>query len=384
MSSPGSWTLPRRPDRHGAPPRQQRPGCWGGGNPRRCSEASSRRSSWVRGSSLELANLITLDAPRAACSNPGMPTRLRWLAWADCTVLILGVVSAATTPTLAAPARHGQALGCPAPTSQPSGLAPWSKAFTRKPCIRGPEGRWLVEPDSTDRDGWRHFLRFTGTSGKRWTVTVTAPTGIARRRDGHVVVTDLKQGVTLISPSGAVLWRSRHPYCGAVESLAVGWDHSIYLACGYSLVRIEKNGKVAWQKWPFGNTHVGNLWVACDGSLFASSGGTVARLAADGSFRWRFGTGSNRHVGTLAWLPAGNLAFVTSMAARHSPPSRGGLRLYYPYEPPELLELTPAGKAVRRERLPAGKPRGGWPTVLGAHEDGGHRAPFPRCPRRHP
>jgi hypothetical protein len=273
------------------------------------------------------------------------------------------------------------ALLCPPAQRTGSGHSPW-ETYRHSKCIRGPEGRWRAERDPTDRDGWRHVLVFDGTDGRRWRVPVTAPTGLARRLDGHVLVLDLKQVATLISPAGVVVWRSAFPRCGALDSVAIGWDDVITFACGYTLVRIEKDGKVAWQKWPFGNQHVHNVWVACDGTLHVTSGGQVAALHADGTRRWTLSTGFNRYVQATAWLPNGHLVLQTSMSELHTPTSPGGFRFYHEYEPPELIEVTPDGRIARREVMPSSQPAAGWPTTLPLPEDGAYRMPLPGCAPR--
>jgi hypothetical protein len=280
---------------------------------------------------------------------------------------LLAVAALACAPPT--PARVAQALPCPAPDPTHRGLAPWDVSHFEAACIRGPEGRWSVEKDASDAEGWRHTLVFDGVDGKHWTLAVIAPVGLARRLDGHVVVLDLQDGATLVSPDGRVVWRSRFRHCGHVRDVGIAWDDAITFSCGYMLLRLDAHGRQTWAKWPFGNTHVSGPWVDRQGTLYVSGGGNVAALGPDGTPRWTLSTGWNRYVGAIGWLPDGNLVFATTQDERHSPTSPEGYRFYYDSEPPELFEVTRSGEVVRRERFDAASPVGGWPTVTAAPED---------------
>ncbi len=265
---------------------------------------------------------------------------------------------------------------CPAPAPRSPVAPPWELRHRFDLCVRGPEGRWSVEPDTTDRDGYRHHLRFDGANGASWALVVTVPTGLARRLDGSLVVLDLKSGVTLVSPEGAVVWRSTYPSCGSVAALAAGFDDEITVACGYSVIRLDARGALRWQVWPFRDGYIRNVWVDTDHVAYVSGNGRVAALGADGRTLWTTSTGFNRAIGTLVWNTAGNLVFDTSMDARHSDPSEsGGYSFYYDEEPNELFEVDRRGAIVRRMTYESAPPAGGWPAVLPVDEDGGHRAP---------
>ena len=267
-------------------------------------------------------------------------------------------------------------LACPPPEPDGTNYPPWQLRHHFERCIRGAEGRWSVERDASDPDGWRHHLTFEGVEGQDVRVEVTSPTGLARRIDGKLVLLDLKEGVTLFALDGSVVWRATHPSCGAVHDVAVGWDDAITFTCGRSVVRLDAQGTLLWQRWPFGNTSTGGPWVARDGTLYVSGNGRVAALEPSGDVRWSFPTGSNRAVGRLVWNARGNLVFDTGMAAMHSNPDEtNGLRIYFPSEPNELFELSPAGALVSRTPYPSIPPPGGWPAVLPVPADGSHRVP---------
>jgi hypothetical protein len=268
--------------------------------------------------------------------------------------------------------------GPPCPPPEPRGptYPPWELDHHFDRCIRGPEGRWSVDHDSSEARGKRSILSFTGADEGAWTVEVVTPVALARRTDGHVVVVDVDRGVTLVSPQGSTVWRSSHPECGSVAAVAVGWDHGITIACGYSVTRLDADGRLAWQVWPFGDFFVGSLWVDRSASAFVSGGGRVARLDEDGQRYWSTSTGFNRAIGRLVWNAAGNLVFDTSMAELHSNPEHsGGYRFYYEFEPRELFELTRRGEVVRSTTWEHAPPDDGWPSVLGVPADGSHRSP---------
>lgn len=265
---------------------------------------------------------------------------------------------------------------CPPPAPRSPVSPPWEVSHRFDQCVRGPEGRWIVDRDQTDPRGLRHVLRFDGAAGESWELLVTAPTGLARRLDGTLVVLDLHSGVTLVSREGTVLRRSTHPKCGLVDGLAIGFDDAITITCGYSVVRLDARGALLWQVWPFGDHYIRNVWVDADHVAYVSGNGRVAALGADGRTLWTTSTGFNRAIGTLVWNAAGNLVFDTSMDARHSDPSEsGGYSFYYDEEPNELFEVDRRGAIVRRMTYESAPPAGGWPAVLPVDEDGGHRAP---------
>ena len=286
---------------------------------------------------------------------------------------MLGACSAPSPGTAVPIGSTGATLSCP-PLERPGdGYAPWETWRRRDECVSRRGIRWSVRRDPSDPDGWRHFLRREGGGDKSWELVVTSPTGLAIRDDGSLVLLDLKDRITLISPAGQILARSSHPDCGAVEQLAVAPDGSLAFTCGYSLLRVDRDGTFRWQKWPFGDTHIHGPWVDADGTLYVTGGGHVAALAPDGTPRWTIETGWNRYVGDLAWLDGGNAVFVTSQAESHTPTSPEGVRVYYEHEPPELFEITRRGEIVRRVPWDGGDPPGGWPPVLAATVDGANR-----------
>lgn len=304
-------------------------------------------------------------------------------------LLVLGCQPRAATPTRTAPQStdmapptvadttppQSEALPCPPPDPEHHGFAPWDIWRFDADCIRGPEGRWTVEADTSDADGWRHVLVFEGVDGRSWRLEVIAPVGLARRLDGAVVVLDLREGAQLVAPDGSVVWRSTFPNCGAVRNEAIGWDDAITFTCGYSLLRLNADGSLAWQRWPFGNTSIGGPWVDRDGTLYVSGGGHVAAVAPDGSARWDVATGWNRYVGAIAWLQNGNMVFATTQDEMHTPTSDDGVRIYYEAEAAELFEVTRTGTVVRRESFWDAAPQGGWPAVVPEPEDRSYRAP---------
>jgi hypothetical protein len=285
----------------------------------------------------------------------------------------------AAPPAEAPPSRRLQALPCPAGIRHFSGTAPW-ETQRHTTCIRGPEGRWIAEQNVIDpQQLGRYVVRFDGIDGRRWRSPARSPVGLARRLDGHALLLDGERGATLYSLHGAVVWRTSLPRCGALDSIAIGWDDVTYVACGYQILRIEKDGRLAWEKWPFGNQHVNHLWVDCDGTLYATSRGQVAALRPDGTVRWSVSTGFNRYVHPTAWLPNGRLVLQTSMAEAHSPRGQGRYVFYYEVEPSELLEVTVDGKIERREEVKDARPGSAWPRTMPLPEDGANRVPRPQC-----
>jgi hypothetical protein len=267
---------------------------------------------------------------------------------------------------------------CPAPEARGPGTPPWELRHGFDRCVRGPEGRWWIETNASGRDGWRAAVEFAGVDGSTWTLEVASPVALARRTDGHLVVVDGKSGITLVSPEGSPVWSSTHPECGFVRAVAVGWDHAITLACGFSVVRLDEDGRLQWQVWPFGDNFVGGPWVDRFGSTYVSGDGRVARLDPHGKPYWTVSTGFNRAIGRLVWNEAGHLVFDTSMAERHSDPARsGGYSFYFDPEPNELFELTPTGDVVRRAPWEGAPPTEGWPEVLDVPPDGSYRCPNP-------
>jgi hypothetical protein len=269
------------------------------------------------------------------------------------------------------------AASCPPLAARGAGYPPWDVRQRRDECVRTASGRWTVRRDPSDGDGWRHFLRFEGSDGREWELVVTSPTGLAVRGDGSLVLLDLKDHVTLIAKSGAILAREKLPDCGAVERIAVAWDDTFSFTCGYSILRVDRTGRLLWQKWPFGDHHIRGPWVDQDGTIYVTGNGRVAALAPDGTPRWEVETGWNRHVGDLGWLPGGNIVFVTYQDERHTPTSAEGVRRYYAHEPPEVFEITRRGAIVSSAPLPDAGPTGGWPQVLPVAEDGAHRVHEP-------
>ena len=330
-------------------------------------------SSVIRTADLRLAALSVGLAASVGCSSPASQ-----LGPTSSSLTLAALVSSPSSSSSGLPLAPPAGAGAPCPdVARTPGYPPWHRPFTLAPelCIRGPEGRHTVEKDATDRDGWRHFLVFDGAHGERVRTPITAPTGLARRFDGSVIVLDLKDGVTLVALDGSIRWRSSHPKCGAVDHLALDARGAITFACGYSVVRLEPDGKLAWQKWPFRDQQVRGPWVDPDGAVYVSGAGKVAALASNGEPLWTFSTGNNRAIGQLVWNDAGNLVFDTSMDELHSAPGPSGISFYNDFEPRELFEITRSGKLVKRVQYEGDAPPGGWPGVLPTPEDGAHRAP---------
>jgi hypothetical protein len=276
-------------------------------------------------------------------------------------------------PAPAHAARPAPAPLCPPPKSPDSG-PPWERAFDDALCIRTARGRALVDATPRDADGYDQTLRLDLATGESARVPVTAPVALAARPDGHILLLDLKHGVSLVSWAGEVSWRKTFPKCGAVRQLAIASDDTAVFSCGYSVLRLAADGALLWQVWPFGDESVRGPWVTHDGTIFVAGGGNVAALDGEGKARWTTSLGSNRATSDLAWSAAGQLVVDTSMAARHSDPTRtGGMRIYYQHEPPELIELSRDGKVLTRSARSSAVPEGGWPPVLPRPEDGSHR-----------
>ncbi|MFO0547695.1 MAG: hypothetical protein U0271_04855 [Polyangiaceae bacterium] len=291
--------------------------------------------------------------------------------------MTVALTTSATPATSSASASlsPSQAPPCPIRQAAQEGLPPWQGEDAFDKCIRSAEGRWLVTPDKTDPDGYRHTLAFDGARGERWTLAVDAPLALARRLDGGVIVVDLKNHVTLVSNAGAVVWKTEHPKCGMLESLAVDYSGNAIWSCGYSLLRVDANGHFAWQKWPFRDHHMGSVWVDRGGLVYTSGDGVVIALSPEGEERWRFATGFNRAIGKLVWTAQANLVFDTSMAELHSDTDSAGYSFYYDVEPNELFEISRGGALVTRAKREGSAPPQ-WPVVLPVPEDGSHRLPF--------
>jgi hypothetical protein len=269
-----------------------------------------------------------------------------------------------------APAQHHESIAdCPVLESHPN--PPWDVA-SRVDCVRSARERVTVQADPTDGDGFRHFLDYEDVDGSHWRHIVTRPVGLALRIDGAIVVLDLKEGATLFDTAGVVVWRTQFPYCGALDSVAVGFDDTITFACGFSILRLDRNGVLLWSQFPFGNAGTLGPWVDRHGTLYVTGAGEVRALNPDGSQRWTLSTGTNRYVRRLGWLPNGDMTFQTSMNELHTRDDGSGIRFYYPYEDDELFETTRAGVVVRREALSIMTvPH--WPRTWPIPADGAHR-----------
>ena len=255
------------------------------------------------------------------------------------------------------------AAHCPAPPAdqlEHEGAPPWERdPLGRWPtaCIEGVDGsRITVEKDPSDVDGWREYLIVLDGAHVRFKRDIRAISAIAVAPDGGAVLAHTEDAVSRYSPSGALLWKTAHPYCGSPE-IAVGHDGRVVLGCGYSLVAYSPDGTFQWQKWPLGNTRIGKPLLQRDGSMIVNVAGYVLGLDAAGNERWRVDTGFNRYVHSLGVRPDGTLVFVTSMAEMHT---RGDVHIYYPTEPNELFAITRDGKIVSREKLD-GAPA--WPET---------------------
>ncbi len=259
----------------------------------------------------------------------------------------------ATPPAPVSNATHRTALACPAPPAdrlEPQGAPPWERdPLGRSPhCLETGDGaRATLDTDPTDSEGWRAFLTVEDGSGVRFRRPTRAATSFAAAPDGGIVIAHTENAVSRFSPTGVLLWKSDHPYCGYAE-VTVGHDGRIVLGCGYSLVALSPDGKLQWQKWPFGNTSIGSPLLAADGTMIVRSGAVVAKLDANGEVVWRVDTGWNRYVHPIGVARDGTLVFRTSMAEAHTP---GDVHIYYETEPDELFAVSRAGKVVARTKL---------------------------------
>jgi hypothetical protein len=173
--------------------------------------------------------------------------------------------------------------------------------------------------------------------------------------DGSIVLAHVEPRVTRVSREGAILWTVEIPKCGS-PALVVGYNGEVVNACGYSLLKHAPDGKLLFQKWPFGNTRIGVPLLARDGTMIVSGGGVVAFLDADGEPRTKLPTGNNRYVHALGVLTNGDIVFRTTMAEMHS---SGPIHFYYDHEPPELFIVTRAGALKARS-----KAESPWPESL--------------------
>jgi outer membrane protein assembly factor BamB len=228
------------------------------------------------------------------------------------------------------------------------------------PWERDPLGRWprhcvetddgaraTIRKDPRDLAGWSEFLAVEDGSGKRFERAIRATMAIAIAPGGGVVLAHTEDAVSRYSPTGDLLWKTPHPKCGYPE-ISVGADGRVILACGYSLVAYSADGKLQWQKWPFGNEPVERVLIAADGTMIARSGATVAGLDTNGAIRWKVDTGWNRYVHPLGVQPDGTLVFRTTMAELHTP---GDVHIYYPSQPQELFTISRSGQVVSRREL---------------------------------
>jgi hypothetical protein len=246
------------------------------------------------------------------------------------------------------------AAHCPPPPADQleyDGAPPWERdPLGRWPtsCIESSDGSLItIESDPSDVQGWHQVLIVLDGARARFKRDIRAISAMAVAPDGGAVLAHTEDAVSRYSPSGALLWKTAHPYCGSPE-VAVGYDGRVVLGCGYSLVAYSADGKFEWQKWPLGNTRIRKPLIASDGTMIVSGDGVVLGLGADGSERWRVDTGANRYVHPIGVRPDGTLVFITSMAALHT---RGDMRMYYPSEPDELFMISRAGKILSREKL---------------------------------
>jgi outer membrane protein assembly factor BamB len=227
---------------------------------------------------------------------------------------------------------------------------PWERdPIGRWPtCIETDDGaRVTIEKDTSDLDGWTAFLVVEDGSGTRYRRDTRATSSMAVTTDGGVVLVHVEDAVSRYAPTGALLWKTAHPRCGA-PTVSVGGDGRVVFACGYSLVAMSPDGRLQWQKWPFGNHSVGQPLLLADGTMIVRSGATVARLDANAEPIWKVDTGWNRYVFPLGALPDGNLVFRTAQAEAHTP---GDVHIYYDHEPAELFVITRAGEIVSRRVL---------------------------------
>ena len=268
------------------------------------------------------------------------------------------------------PPLHGEpvppaptARRCPPPPAErlaPDDAPPWERdPLGESPgCLETGDGATVtLEPDPGDPDGWRATLVIADASHVRARAATRGAASFQVAPDGGVAIAHVEDDVSRFGPTGTLLWKTHHPYCGHA-ALSIGRDGRIVLGCGYSLVAFTADGHFAWQKWPFGNVSVGRPLLASDGTMIVRSHSVVAELAADGTPRWTLDTGTNRYVHPIGVTRDGNLVFVTSMAEMHTP---GPVHVYYPTEPDELFVVGRDGHVISRAPL-AGAPH--WPATV--------------------
>lgn len=243
---------------------------------------------------------------------------------------------------------------------EPAASPPWERdPLGRWPdCIETDDGaRVSIVKDPTDADGWTASLVVEDGSGPRYRRDTRAMSSMAVTADGGVVIVHVEDDVSRYAPSGTLLWKSSHPKCGA-PAVSVGRDGRVVFACGYSLIAMSPDGRLEWQKWPFGNQRVGQPLLLDDGTMIVRSGSTVARLDADAEPIWKVGTGGNRYVYPIGAMADGNIVFRTAQDELHTP---GDVRIYYDHEPMELFVVSRAGAIVTRSEIHE-PPR--WPLAL--------------------
>jgi hypothetical protein len=274
-------------------------------------------------------------------------------------VAVCACAQAAPPPPVAAPpppvsnATHAGALACPTPPPdqvEPAEAPPWERdPLGRSPrCIETGDGaRVRIEKDPSDAEGWRAFLVVEDDRGVRFRRPTRSAMSFALAPDGGVVIAHTEDAVSRFSPTGDLVWKSDHPKCGYAD-VTVGHDGRVVLGCGYSLVALSPDGKVLWQKWPFGNQTIHPPLLAADGTMIVRSGATIAKLDAAGEIVWHLDTGWNRYVNQIGVSRDGALVFRTSMAASHTD---GPVHYYYDQEPEELFAVSLDGKILSRAKL---------------------------------
>jgi len=238
------------------------------------------------------------------------------------------------------------------------GAPPWERdPLGRWPkCIETEDGaRVSIEKDPTDLDGWRAVLVAADGGGERYRRDTRAMSSMAVATDGGVVIAHVEDAVSRYAPTGALLWKTPHPRCGA-PAVSIGGDGRVVFACGYSLIAMSPEGRLLWQKWPFGNQHVGQPLLLDDGTMVVRSGASVARLDANAEPIWKIDAGWNRYVYPIGALANGNLVFRTAQDELHTP---GEVHIYYPSEPQELFVISRAGAIVSRRETETD-----WPAAL--------------------
>jgi outer membrane protein assembly factor BamB len=277
-------------------------------------------------------------------------------------VLVVGCAPAAP-PFVLANATHRAAARCPPPdplTLETEGVPPWERdPLGRWPqCLETDDGaRVTIEKDATDADGWRAFLVFDDGAGRQVRRESRAISSFTIAPDGGAVLAHVEDAVSRFGPTGALLWKTAHPYCGHAE-IAVGHDGRVVLGCGYSLVAYAADGHLQWQKWPFGNARIAPPLLAADGTMIVRSGSVVAKLDANGEIVWRIDTGGNRYVMPIGAVADGKLVFRTTMAELHT---QGDVHIYYPSEPEVVFVISRAGEI--RSRQPH-EHAAAWPASL--------------------